>query len=62
MVVQASPRGQGKQDPNSKITRVKRAGGVAQAIEYLPNKHKALSSNPGTTKMINTKEISKLKC
>jgi hypothetical protein len=29
----------------NKITRAKRAGGMAQAIECLPSKHKALSSN-----------------
>jgi hypothetical protein len=39
-----------KQDPISKITRAKRAGGVVQAVEYLPNKHKALTSNPNTVK------------
>jgi dihydroxyacid dehydratase/phosphogluconate dehydratase len=46
-VVQA---GLGKKlDPMSKITRVKRAGGVTQVIEYLPSKNKILSSNPSTT-------------
>jgi hypothetical protein len=39
-----------KPDPISKITRAKRAEGVAQATEYLFSKHKALSSNPSTTK------------
>jgi hypothetical protein len=34
------------QDPISKITREKWTGGVAQAVEYLYCKHKALSSNP----------------
>jgi hypothetical protein len=29
----------------SKITRAKRAGGVAQAIELLPSKHQVLRSN-----------------
>jgi hypothetical protein len=33
-------------DPISKITRAKRVGGIAQAVECLPSKHKALSSNP----------------
>jgi hypothetical protein len=33
-------------DPISKITRAKRTGGVAQVIECLPCKHKALNSNP----------------
>jgi hypothetical protein len=36
-----------KQDPFSKITNRKRAGGVAQG---LPSKYKALSSNPSTMK------------
>jgi hypothetical protein len=39
-----------KQDPISKITRVKRAEGVNQAVEYLPHKHKALKSNSNPTK------------
>jgi hypothetical protein len=30
-----------------------RAGGVVQVIECLPSKHKALSSNPSTTKIKN---------
>jgi hypothetical protein len=29
-----------------------RAGGEAQVVEYLPSKHEALSSNPGTTKKL----------
>jgi hypothetical protein len=28
------------------MTGAERAGGVAEAIEYLPDRHKALSSNP----------------
>jgi hypothetical protein len=28
------------------MTKTKRAGDVAQAIEYLPSKYKSLSSNP----------------
>jgi hypothetical protein len=39
-----------KQDSISKITREKRPGGVVQAVEYLPHKHKVQSSNPSTTK------------
>jgi hypothetical protein len=39
-----------KRDPISKITRAKRAGGVAQVVEPLPSKCKALSSNPKTKK------------
>jgi hypothetical protein len=38
-----------KGDPISKITNAKRAGGVAQRVEHLPSKHKALSSTPNTT-------------
>jgi hypothetical protein len=33
-----------EQDPIPKITNAKRAGRVAQGVEYLPNKFKALSS------------------
>jgi hypothetical protein len=39
-----------KQNPISKITRAKRIGGMAQAVEYVPSKHKALSSNPNKPK------------
>jgi hypothetical protein len=39
-----------KRDPSSKITRAKRAGNVVQVVERLPSKHKAMSSNPSTTK------------
>jgi hypothetical protein len=39
-----------KQHPISKTTRAKRGGGVAQVIECLPTKCKALSSNPRTAK------------
>jgi hypothetical protein len=38
-----------KQNPISKITRAKRVGGVAQMVECLPSKCKALWSNPSTT-------------
>jgi hypothetical protein len=34
----------------AKITRAKRAGGVAQVVEYLLSKCEALSSNPSTEK------------
>jgi hypothetical protein len=30
------------------MTKAKRAGGMAQVIEHLPSKLKALSSNPNT--------------
>jgi hypothetical protein len=33
-----------------KITKVKRAEGVAQVVEHLPSKSKGLSSNPSTIK------------
>jgi hypothetical protein len=39
-----------KQDPISKITRVKRAGGIAEAVESLPSKWESLSSNSRTAK------------
>jgi hypothetical protein len=39
-----------KQDLLSKITRAKRAGGVANAVEPLLSKLKALSSNPVSPK------------
>jgi ribosomal protein L31 len=39
-----------KRDPIFKITRAKRTGGVTQAVELQPSKHKALSSNPSTPK------------
>jgi hypothetical protein len=37
-----------KQDPMSKITRVKKAGGMVQTVMGLSNKRKALSSNTST--------------
>jgi hypothetical protein len=37
-----------RQDPISKITRAKRAGVVAQEVEYLFSKCKVLSLNPRT--------------
>jgi hypothetical protein len=39
-----------KPDPISKITREKRAEGMAQVVEYLPSKHQAPSSNSSPTK------------
>jgi hypothetical protein len=39
------------QDPFSKITRGKKAGGVGQTVELLlPHQHEVLSSIPGTIK------------
>jgi hypothetical protein len=39
-----------RQDPISNITRVKRTGGLAQVVQCLPRKHKALSQNPNTSR------------
>jgi hypothetical protein len=47
------------QDPISKITKTKRAGGMIQVIEHVPSKHKALNSNPSTT---NKKERKRKTC
>jgi hypothetical protein len=41
-----------KRDPISKITNTKRAGDMTQVVEYLPGKHKALSSNKQKNKEI----------
>jgi hypothetical protein len=38
-----------KRDPISKVINMKRAGRVAQVIEYLPSKCEALSSTSNTT-------------
>jgi hypothetical protein len=55
MVVQA---GQGKkQDPVSKITRAKRARGVAQTVEDLPSKCKALKFKPQYTPLPKKRKI-----
>jgi hypothetical protein len=35
-----------KQDPISKITSAKRAGGMAQVVEHLSSKHKAQTPLP----------------
>jgi hypothetical protein len=37
-----------KQDPISKITNLKRTGGVAQVVENLPSKCEALNSTTNT--------------
>jgi hypothetical protein len=37
-------------DPIRKITKARRAGGMAEVVECLPSKCKSLSFNPGTTK------------
>jgi hypothetical protein len=39
-----------KQVPISKITRVKRAGGIAQVVQCLPSQCETLSSNPNNIK------------
>jgi hypothetical protein len=41
------------------IPTEKRAGGVVQVVEHLPNKHKALSSNPTTKKITKQKQHKK---
>jgi hypothetical protein len=46
-------------DSISKITRGKRAGGVAQAGEHLPSKHEAPSSNPNNPPKKYSTEIHK---
>jgi hypothetical protein len=48
---------QAKQETISKITRERRAGGMTQAVEHLPGKFKALSSNPSTTKKEKKKNL-----
>jgi hypothetical protein len=39
-----------KRDLISKITTIKRVGGVAQVGQHLPNKHEVLNSTPRTAK------------
>jgi hypothetical protein len=34
------------------LQKKRRAGGMAQAVEYLPSRYEALNSNPSTTKKI----------
>jgi hypothetical protein len=50
IVIWGHPGGNSSQDPIFKITRAKWTGGVAQAVECLLCKLKALSSNPNPTK------------
>jgi hypothetical protein len=38
------------QDPTSKMTRARGTGGVAQVVEYLPNKCEAPSLTPSSIK------------
>jgi hypothetical protein len=45
------------QDLIPKITKAKRAGGVAQVVAHLPTNLEALSSNPTTTLKIYTYNI-----
>jgi hypothetical protein len=44
-------------DSVSKTTLAKRAGSVAQVLEYWPSNCKALSSNPTTTKKVKIKKL-----
>jgi hypothetical protein len=46
-----------KQDPISKIIAAKWAGGMTQAVEGLPCKHEALTSNPSTVKKKKKKKL-----
>jgi hypothetical protein len=39
-----------EQDTISKLTRAKRAGGMAQAVDFLPSKWEVMSSKPSTQK------------
>jgi hypothetical protein len=48
-------KGKDQKDHDSKSTNKKRAGGVAQAVDCLPSKCEAFSSNP----IINRKKIKK---
>jgi hypothetical protein len=41
-----------KRDPISKLTRAKRAGIMAQVVQYLPGKCEVLNSNPQYLKKI----------
>jgi hypothetical protein len=50
VVVQGQPEQIVLETRISKITRAKWTGGVAQVVELLLCKHKALSSNPSPTK------------
>jgi hypothetical protein len=45
IIVQGRPQTK-VQDPIQKITKAKRAGSVAQVLECLPSKYKALNSIP----------------
>jgi hypothetical protein len=47
IIVQSQPQAK-MWDPIWKITKAKRAGGVAQVVKHLLNKHKALSLKPST--------------
>jgi hypothetical protein len=44
------------QDHIPKITKAKRPGGVAQVVQHLPSKYKALSLNPSTGENKQTKK------
>jgi hypothetical protein len=47
------------EDPMPKIPKAKRTGDVAQVVEHLPSKCKALSSNPNTAKKQNKNKKTK---
>jgi hypothetical protein len=43
-------------NPISKMTKAKRADGVAQMVKHLPSKCEALNSNPSNAKKKNNKK------
>jgi hypothetical protein len=58
IAVQRQPRQIVHEPLSQKYPVQKRAGGVAEAVQHLPSKHKTLSSNPNTIKIISqTKKI-----
>jgi hypothetical protein len=46
-----------KLDPIRKITKAKRAGGMAQMVEHLPSKSEALNSNPSSASQLPPKHM-----
>jgi hypothetical protein len=51
-----------RQDPMSKITRAKRVGGMAQSVQHLPSKCKALNSNSSTANAPKKKKKKQKNC
>jgi hypothetical protein len=50
-----------KLDPISKITRKKRAGGMVQIVEHMPNKHKSPEFKPQYCKQTKKTQTKSLK-